>query len=92
MGAWITAGGIVEQVVVAPPLTLPQPSAPSGGESEVGVSNEELPLPQQLVLKVQQSDVVEHALDKGLWAGTGATRRGWKIFVKASPSSFSFGG
>jgi len=32
-GAWIAAGGIVKQVVVAPPLTLPQPLAPSGGES-----------------------------------------------------------
>src|SRR5882724_285174 len=73
MGAWITAGGIVEQVVVVPPLTLPQQSAPSGGESEVGASDEELPSPQQLVMKVQQSDAVEHALDKGLWAGTGAT-------------------
>jgi len=72
MGAWIAAGGIVEQVVVVPPLTLPQPSAPSGSESEVGVSDEELPSPQQLVPKVQQSDMVEHALDKGLWAGTGA--------------------
>src|SRR5882724_7494675 len=74
MGAWIAASGIVEQVVVAPPPTLPQPSAPSDSESEVGVSDKELPSPQQLVPKVQQSDAVEHALDKGLWAGTGATR------------------
>ena len=72
MGAWIAAGRIIEQVVVAPPLTLSQPSAPSDGESEVGVSDEELPSPQQLVPKVQQSDAVEHSLDKGLWAGTGA--------------------
>src|SRR5882724_2033195 len=91
MGAWIAAGRILKQVVVVPPLTLPQPSAPSGGKYEVGVSDEELPSPQQLVTKVQQLDAVEHALDKGLWVGTGATRRGWKIFVKASPSSFSFG-
>src|SRR5882724_10239523 len=55
MGAWIAAGGIVEQVVVAPPLTLSQPPPPSDGESEAGVSDEELPSPQQLVLKVQRS-------------------------------------
>src|SRR5882724_3238088 len=84
-GAWITAGGIIEQVVVVPPLTLSQPLPPSDGKSEAGVSDEELPLPQQLIPKVQRLDEVEHTLDKGLWAGNGATRRGWKIFVKASP-------
>jgi len=74
MGAWIAAGGIVEQVVVAPPPTLSQPLPPSDGKLEVGVSDEELPSPQQLVPKVGQSDKVEHTLDKGLWAGTGATQ------------------
>ena len=38
------------------------------------------------VSKVQWSDKVEHMLDKGLWVGTGAMRRGWKIFVKVSCS------
>src|SRR5882724_4166046 len=89
-GAWIAAGGIVEQVVVAPPPTLSQPLPPSDGESEAGVSDKELPSPQQLVPKVQRSDEVEHTLDKGWWAGTRATQQGWKIFVKASPPNFSF--
>ena len=52
MGAWIAAGRIIEQVVVAPPLTLSQPLPPSDGKLEVGVSDEELPSPQQLVPKV----------------------------------------
>ena len=43
--AWIASGGIVEQVVVAAPLTLPLPLGPNDGESEVGVSDEELPSP-----------------------------------------------
>jgi len=50
--ALIAAGGIVEQVVVVPPPTLSQPPPPSDGESEAGVSDEELPFPQQLVPKV----------------------------------------
>ena len=74
MGAWIASSRIVKQVVVVSPPTLPQPPAPSDGKSEVGVSDKELPSPQQLILKVKQSDEVEHTLDKGLWAGTGATR------------------
>src|SRR5882724_6215456 len=80
--AWIASGGIVEQVVVAAPLMLPLPLGPNDGESKVGVSDEELPSPRWLVSKVQQLDDVEHVLNKGVWAGTGATRRGGRIFVK----------
>src|SRR5882724_6878825 len=87
MGAWIASGRVVEQEVVMSPLTLPLPSAPSDGKSEVGVSDTELPSPRQIILKVHQADDVEHTLDKGLWVGTGATQCGWKIFVDMS---FSF--
>src|SRR5882724_3907396 len=80
--AWIASGGIVEQVVVAAPPTLPHPHGPNDGESEVGVSDEELPSPRRLVSKVRRSDNVEHILDKGVWVGTGATRQGRRIFVK----------
>ena len=52
MKAWITSGGIVKQVVVAAPLTLPHPLAASDDESEVGVSDEELPSPCRLISKV----------------------------------------
>jgi len=72
MGAWITSGGIVEQVVVVPPPTLPPLVAPSDGESKVGASDAELPSPCQIDPKVHQADDVEHTLDKGLWVGTGA--------------------
>ena len=72
-GAWIASGGVVEQEVVAPPLTLPQPSAPSNSESEVGVSDTEFPSPRKIIPKVHQADDIEHTLDKGLWVGTGAT-------------------
>jgi len=84
MRAWITSGGVIKQVVVVPPLALPQPPAPSDGESEAGASGTELPSPCQIVPKVHQADDVEHTLDKGLWAGTGATQCGWKIFVGVS--------
>ena len=70
--AWITFGGIVKQVVVAAPLTLPRPLAASDGESKVGVSNDKLPSPRWLISKVQCSDNVEHVLNKGVWAATGA--------------------
>ena len=66
-------GGIIVNVVAAAPPTLPQPMAPSDGESEVWISNEELPSPRQVVSKVRQSDNMEHVLDKGVWAMTGAT-------------------
>ena len=72
MQVWIVSGGIVENVVAAAPPTLAQPVAPSDDESEVRISDEELPSPQQLISKVQWSDKVEHTLDKGLWVGTGA--------------------
>src|SRR5882724_13725148 len=81
--AWIASGGIIKSMVVAAPPTLPQPAL-SDGESEVTMSNGELP-----VSKVQWSDEVEHTLDKGLWVGIGATQRGWKIFVKVSRSFHS---
>ena len=79
MQASVASGGIVEQAVVAIPLTLPPPRDLSDGESKVGVS--ELPSPHKLVPKVRQADNVEHPLDKGLWVGTGAMRRGWEIYV-----------
>jgi len=72
MEAWIASGGVVEQVVVAAPLTLPRPPASSDSKSEVRVSDEDLPSPWQLTSKVQQSDNVEHILDKGVWVVTGA--------------------
>ena len=84
MGAWIASDGIVKQVVVAPPPTLPQPSAPSHGKSEVGASDPELPSPHHIFPKVHQADNVEHTLEKGLWVGTGVMQRGWKIFVDVS--------
>jgi len=67
----------------APPNS-PSPLAPSDSKSEVGVSNTELPSPHQIVSKVCQVDDVEHTLNKGLWVGTGATRQGWKIFIKVN--------
>jgi len=81
MGAWIASGGLIKQVVVVPPPTIPQPSAPSNGESEVGASDAELPSPHQLIPKVRQVDDMEHTLDKGLWVGTGVMQCRWKIFV-----------
>ena len=84
--AWIATGGIVEQVVVAAPPTLSQPLVSSDGESEFGISDAELPSPQQVVSKVRQSDKVEHVLDKGVWVATGAMQRGGRIFIKASVS------
>jgi len=44
MQVWIASGGIIENVVVVAPPTLPQPVAPSDGESEVRISDEELPV------------------------------------------------
>jgi len=41
---WIASGGIVENVVVAAPPTLPQPVAPSHNESEGEISDRELPV------------------------------------------------
>ena len=83
-GAWIALGGIIPREVVAPPPTGLRPSVPSDGESKVGVSNSELPSPQQVIPKVHKADDIEHTLDKGMWVGTGATRHGWKIFVDVS--------
>ena len=82
--AWITSGGVVEQVAVATLLNLPQPMAPSDGESEVRASNTKLPSPHQVITKVQQVDDMEHTLNKGLWVGTRAIQWGWKIFVNLS--------
>ena len=66
------------------PLLQMQPLIPSDSESEVGELDTELPMPKQLLSKVQLSDEVEHVLDKGQWAVTPATRIGWKIFVDVS--------
>ena len=85
MEVWITSGGVVKQVVVVAPPTLPRPPASSDSESDVGASKD-LPSPWQLVSKVQQSDDVEHILDKGVWAVTGAKQWAWKIFIKVSIS------
>ena len=85
--AWIVSGGVIEQVVVAAPQTLPQPSVLSDGESEVRTSNDKLPSSKQPVSKVRQLDDVEHVLIKGVWAATGAKCKGWRIFVKVSVSS-----
>jgi len=68
--AWIVSGGVVKQVVVVAPLTLPQPPASSDGKSEVRASDAELTSPQQFISKVQQSDNVDHILDKGVWVVT----------------------
>jgi len=73
-------------VVVAAPPTLPRPLVLNDGESKVGASNDKLPSPCRLVSKVRRSDNVEHVLNKGVWAGTGATRWGWRIFVKVRAS------
>src|SRR5882724_3571919 len=86
--AWIMTGGIIANVVVATPPTLPQPVAHSDGESEVRISEGELPSPREVISKVRWSDDVEHVLNKGVWATTGAMRRGWKIFIKVSVSPF----
>ena len=50
--AWIVCDGIIKNMVVVAPPTLPQPLASSDSESKVGVSDKELPSPQQLVSKV----------------------------------------
>ena len=57
--------------MVAAPPTLSQPLVSSDGESELGISDTELPSAQQVVSKVRQSDKVEHVLDKGVWVATG---------------------
>ena len=87
--AWIASGGIIGQVVVVDPQALPQPSVLSEGESEVRTSDEECPSSCQPVSKVWQSDDVEHILDKGVWAATGAKHKGWRIFIKVNLSSSS---
>ena len=52
MQAWITTGGIVANMVVVAPPTLPQPMAHSDGESKVRISDEELPSPRHVISKV----------------------------------------
>jgi len=86
MKAWITSGGVIDQVAVATLPTVPQPMAPSDGESEVRASNTKLPSPHQVIPKVCQVDNVKHTLEKGLWAGPGAMQQGWNIFVNMSIS------
>ena len=56
----------------------PLPDNASDGESEVGMSDKELPTPQKVFSKVWQVDDVEHVLDKGVWAAIPAKFQGWK--------------
>jgi len=88
MKAWIVTSGMAASVPVATGAPAP-PNHTSDGESEVGVSDAELPTPQKHLSKVQQADEVEHVLDKGLWAATPATHWGWQIFIDVS-SALSF--
>jgi len=76
----------VEQVVVAAPPTLPRPLVLNDGESKVGPPMINFLLLAGSFPKVRRSDNVEHVLNKGVWAGTGATRWGWRIFVKVRAS------
>jgi len=52
------------------PPTLPLPLGPNDGESEVGVSDEELP-PSPARFQGAMSDNMEHILDKGCGLGLG---------------------
>ena len=82
MKAWITTSEVAASATV---VTVPtSPNHASDGESEVGVSNKELPTPRKVLPKVRQTDEVEHVLDKGLWAAMPATHWGWQIFIKVS--------
>jgi|SRR5882724_8151725 len=86
--AWIATGGVAAPETAAPlgiiPLTNSMPPVPSIGESEVGGSDVELPMPKQLLSKVQQADDVEHVLNKGAWATMLVTHWGWEIFMDVS--------
>ena len=90
--AWIETGGITNSATAnAVASDLPAPSKPqalSDGESEVGASNEALPLLRWIVPKVQLSDEVEHILDKGVWATMSATHRSWQMFVNVSTPAY----
>jgi len=61
-----------------------QPLIPSDGESEVGGSDADLPMPKRLLPKVWQAYDIEHMLDKGAWATMPATRQGGEIFIDVS--------
>jgi len=63
--AWIASGGIVDNMVVAAPPTLPQPVAPVTVNLRLRYQTE------TPCSKVQQSDKVEHMLDKGCGWGLG---------------------
>ena len=80
-------GEVATSATVGTNMPAPTTNA-SDGESEVPGSEdspqEELLTPHPLFPKVLQSDQVEHALDKGVWATTPATHQGWKIFVTVS--------
>jgi len=80
-GAMDCSGGIIEQVWWLP-SDSPSPLPPSGGESEVGVSDEGTPFHQtaRLRCKVGRGGAT---LEQGLWAGMGLLDKGWKIFMKA---------
>ena len=88
MKAWITTGGMAASVPMATGVTAP-PNHASDGESKFGMSDVELLTPQNLLSKVRRADKVEHMLNKGLWAVTPATHRGWQIFIDVG-SALSF--
>jgi len=66
------------------PPTLSQPQDVSNGELEIKASNEALPSLQWIVPKVKLLDMVEHTLDKGVWAAMPAICWGWEIYVMVS--------
>ena len=74
----------MEQVVVVKLPTLSQPTAPSDSKSKVKASDAKLLSPCQIISKVRKVDDMEHTLNKGLWAGTGAMCQGWKVFANMS--------
>ena len=79
--AWITQGGPTPVVTVRAAIKGSL-AHQSKGESEVAPSDEDLPMPHCLVLKVMRSDNIEHTLNKGAWAAMPAKCRGGQIFVE----------
>ena len=92
--AWIDQGGPDPTTNVPLASATPGPQPPtvpaiSDGESEVdatedGSGGQERPV----VSKVQATDLIRHALDKGQWAATPAVRQGWRISVQVSTGAF----
>src|SRR5882724_5759883 len=65
-------------------LPLPRPPAASDGKYKVGVSDVELPSPQQVVPKLQQLENMKHVLNKGPWVVTPVVHQRWKVFIEVS--------